>query len=68
MSEAIYIDKVVGQKKCPECGKMFDWFGDCWVYKGKKKDVRVYYCSWKCWRAEDKRKETKMRGESYHGW
>ena len=60
----VYLARVVARKKCPECKKMFEWYGDKWVYKGRRRGVMQYWCSWKCWRAEDHRKETKLRGEN----
>ena len=67
MSEAIYVDKVVGKKKCPECGKVFDWFGECWKYKTQHKGKTCYYCSWTCWIAEEKRKGIKYGGGGPRG-
>lgn len=52
-------------KICPECKKEFAWFGEQWVYRDRKGEKRRWFCSYKCWRAEDKRKEHKLRGEGY---
>ena len=46
-------------KVCPECKKEFAWYGEQWVYRGQKKGVKLWYCSYKCWRAEDHRQEAK---------
>ena len=57
---------VMKTKTCYECKKPFDWYGECWVYQRRKKNgKREYACSYKCWRAEDHRKETKLRGEGF---
>ncbi len=58
-------------KKCPECGKLFDVpYPDLWVYKGevwKKRSHTTgwshttgYYCSWTCFRAEERRQEERV--------
>lgn len=54
-------------KVCPECKKSFEWYGEQWVYRSRKGEKRQYYCSYKCWRAEDHRKEAKnaLRGGNY---
>lgn len=52
-------------KKCPECKKKFDWLGEQWVYKSKRNGVMQYYCSWTCWRKEDRQKhKPNLRGEN----
>lgn len=63
-----YMSWISGTKKCPECKKKFEWTGDQWVYKGKRNGKMAYWCSWTCWRAEDKRKDKKLKGEAYRGW
>lgn len=59
-------------KKCPECKKKFDWLGEQWTYKTKHNGTMHYYCSWTCWRAEDKRKAARgistLRGGNYAKW
>ena len=69
ISEEIIELKPVMEKVCYECKKKFDWYGIDWVYQRKKKDQREYACSYKCWRAEDHRKEAKgkslLRGGNY---
>lgn len=55
-------------KICPECKKAFDWYGEQWVYRDQKRGVKRYFCSCKCWRAEDHRKGTKLRGEGYQSY
>ena len=57
---------ITSTKKCPVCKTVFDWYGEQWVYKDKHKGERRYFCSWKCWRAVDKKGE-KLRGSGYHG-
>lgn len=59
----------IGTKVCPECKKSFDWYGEQWVYRGTRNGKCAYFCSYKCWRAEDHRKEAKgvslLRGGNY---
>lgn len=52
-------------KVCPECRKEFAWYGEQWVYRDQKGGKRRWFCSYKCWRAEDHRKEKKLKGEGY---
>ena len=53
------------KKKCPECKRHFDWLGEQWVYKTKHNGVMRYYCSWTCWRKEDRQKhKPNLRGEN----
>lgn len=56
-------------KVCPECKKRFEWLGEQWVYRSRNNGVRRWYCSYKCWRAEDHRKEARgksaLRGGNY---
>ena len=56
-----------GLKVCPECKKAFEWFGEQWVYKNIRNGKTRWFCSYKCWRAEDHRKaargEPMLRGE-----
>lgn len=59
-------------KTCPECKKKFDWYGGQWVYrKNRKNGSMLWFCSYKCWRAEDHRKEARgkslLRGGNYAG-
>ena len=68
MSAVGFLDHIAKQKKCPECKKKFDWYGEQWAYKSKRNGVMHYWCSWTCWRAEDKRKDKKLKGEGYRGW
>lgn len=60
------------EKVCYECNKTFAWYGKDWVYQRRKHNgKREYACSYKCWRAEDHRKEAKgkslLRGGNYAG-
>ena len=55
------------EKVCPECKRKFEWFGEQWVYKGSHKGKLAYWCSWTCWRA-DERKNHKLRGEGYRDY
>ena len=47
------------EKTCPECGKTFGvLYPDLWRYKRTKSPGGMqFYCSWKCYRAEEKREE-----------
>ena len=48
------MNDVLGDRKCPECGKAFTaLYPHLWAYRRDK----VYFCSWKCLRADEKRKE-----------
>lgn len=48
------MNDVLGDRKCPECGKAFTaLYPHLWAYRRDK----VYYCSWHCLRADEKRKE-----------
>ena len=57
---------ITSTKKCPVCEKVFDWYGEQWVYRDQHKGQRRYFCSWTCWRKVDKKSE-KLRGSGYHG-
>ncbi len=65
----LIVAPTVSVKVCPECRKTFDWFGEQWVYRNVRNGERRYYCSYKCWRAEDHRKEARgkslLRGGNY---
>lgn len=65
------VSPTVGMKVCPECKKAFEWYGEQWVYHDVHKGKRRYYCSYKCWLAEDHRQEAKgkslLRGGNYAG-
>lgn len=58
-------------KICAECKKAFEWYGEQWVYRNIRHGKKRYYCSYKCWRAEDHRMEAKgkslLRGGNYAG-
>ena len=48
------MNDVLGDRKCPECGKAFTaLYPHLWAYRRDK----VYSCSWHCLRADEKRKE-----------
>ena len=61
----IYISWASQVKTCPECKRQFDWFGEQWVYRTKRNGKMLWYCSWRCWRAQDARVPKKLRGEGY---
>lgn len=67
----LIVAPTVGLKVCPECKKEFEWFGEQWVYRNIRHGEKRFYCSYKCWRAEDHRKEAKgkslLRGGNYAG-
>ena len=48
--------------KCPHCGKEFIKNSSS-IYKHKKDGHIVYYCSYKCWAADDTRKYNYAKGE-----
>ena len=48
------------ERYCGNCGKEFMITGSEWVYKDWRKNSLVYYCSWKCLREAEKKKETKI--------
>jgi hypothetical protein len=52
---------IAGRKVCPECKKVFDWYGEQWVYRDHYDGKRRFYCSYNCWRAIDRRKEAKRK-------
>lgn len=59
---------ITSTKKCPQCKKVFDWYGEQWTYKSRHYGKMQYYCSWSCWRASDGKQGEKLRGSGYCGW
>lgn len=51
--------------KCPECGKRYELLSHKWAYQTKRTGRVKYFCSYTCWRADEKReaKPTQLRGE-----
>lgn len=50
------LDTVGRQCLCAECGKPFERLSYDWVYKSRTYHGRIkWYCSYTCWRAEDKK-------------
>ena len=50
------LDSISKKCKCAECGKLFDRLSSDWVYKTTKHGGRTrWFCSYTCWRAEDKK-------------
>ena len=66
MNNKCYMER--NDRKCPECGKIFDIpYPEAWAYKARVKKGKyespIYYCSWTCMRAAEQRKEDKMAGK-----
>ena len=62
MSEAAEVYTTT--KKCPECGKLFSvLWPHQWAYKRFWPAHPVYWCSWKCLRANDKKEGEKHVGK-----
>lgn len=51
------------QEKCWVCKKIFDRLSSDWVYKTRVGTSSKYLCSYRCWRAADKKKTPRLRGE-----
>lgn len=50
------LDSISKKCRCAECGKLFDRLSSDWVYKTTKQGGRTrWFCSYTCWRAEDKK-------------
>ena len=50
--------EILQTKRCPECGKEFYVaYPDKWVYRRQHRNTRTYYCSWRCYRVPEKKKE-----------
>lgn len=52
-------------KRCPICKQKFELLSMQWVYKTFRRGHMHYFCSYKCWRAEDKKENPTpvLRGE-----
>jgi len=46
----VHVNKLSTEKKCPHCGKEFSCCTPSWVYKR----MSNYFCSYTCWRSDEK--------------
>ena len=52
---------------CAECKKEFERYSDAWAYSMVRNGKKLWFCSWRCYRAADRRTPRTLRGEGYHG-
>ena len=49
------------EKKCSICGKEFIALSENWAYKMRNGSTFRYFCSWHCFREEERRREQKRK-------
>lgn len=52
-------------KACTHCGRDFELLSAEWVYRVTHKGRQHYFCSYKCWRADDRKRNPipRLKGE-----
>ncbi|MBP5727052.1 MAG: hypothetical protein J6Y48_08250 [Clostridia bacterium] len=59
------LDRLLSYKEriCENCGKQFMMQSADWVYRTWKKNLPIYFCSWKCMREYEQKHPKDRAGE-----
>ena len=48
---------------CENCGKQFMMMSQDWAYRGWRKKLPIYFCTWKCMRAYEQKHPKNLAAE-----